>query len=167
MSQLRRFVPIVAVVLVGLLAGLMIGTGMDQYTHRQLAMTPWVTEHQVMDALFRRVLPTWWNLTALALIVSAVLTRGTPRVLFTVAAVLMLLALAVTVRIEVPMNRAIALWNSASPPADWSEVRDRWLLFHLFRTCFGTVAFLCAQAGLVLSKQNRAANRTSDNTYSV
>jgi uncharacterized membrane protein len=131
----------------------MIGTGMDQYTHRQLAMTPWVTEHQVMDALFRRVLPAWWNLTALALIVSAVLTRGPSRVLFAVAAVLMLVALAVTVRVEVPMNRAIALWDSAAPPANWAAVRDRWLMFHLVRTCCGTVAFLCAQAGLVKDQQ--------------
>jgi len=153
MSVLRRFVPILAVVLVGLIAGLMIGTGMDQYTHRQLAMTPWVIEHQVMDALFRRVLPSWWNLTALMLIASALLTRGTSRGLFAVAAILMLLALVVTVRIEVPMNRAIALWNSAAPPGNWAAVRDRWLMFHLVRTCCGTVAFLCAQAGLIKIRQ--------------
>jgi uncharacterized membrane protein len=152
MSFLRRLVPFLAVVLAGLIAGLMIGTGMDQYTHRQLAMTPWVTEHQVMDALFRRVLPAWWNLTALMLIVAAVFTRGASRTLFTMAAILMLAALAVTVRVEVPMNRAIALWNSAAPPADWSEVRDRWLRFHLFRTCCGTVAFLLAQVALVRSR---------------
>ena len=152
--MLRRFVPVFAVVLAGLIAGLMIGTGMDQYTHRQLAMTPWVIEHQVMDALFRRVLPTWWNLTALALIVSAVLTRGSARGLFTAAAVLMVAALVVTVRVEVPMNRAIALWNSAAPPADWAAVRDRWLLFHLFRTCCGTLAFLFAQAGLIRRTQD-------------
>jgi len=131
----------------------MIGTGMDQYTHRQLAMTPWVIEHQVMDALFRRVLPSWWNLTALLLIVSATLTRGTSRGLFAVAAILMLAALVVTVRIEVPMNRAIALWNSAAPPPNWAAIRDRWLTFHLVRTCCGTVAFLCAQTGLVKVRQ--------------
>jgi uncharacterized membrane protein len=153
MSVLRRFVPILAVVLVGLIAGLMIGTGMDQYTHRQLAMTPWVIEHQVMDALFRRVLPSWWYLTALLLVVSAVLTRGSSRTLFTVAAILMLVALVITVRVEVPMNRAIAFWNSAAPPADWAAVRDRWLWFHLFRTCCGAAAFLCAQAGLLQIRQ--------------
>jgi uncharacterized membrane protein len=152
MAALRRFAQIVAVVLVGLIAGLMIGTGMDQYTHRQLAMTPWVIEHQVMDALFRRVLPSWWNLTALMLVLSAVLTRGASRGLFAVAAILMIVALVLTVRVEVPMNRAIALWDSAAPPANWAAVRDRWLSFHLVRTCCGTIAFLCAQAGLVKSR---------------
>jgi uncharacterized membrane protein len=136
----------------------MIGTGMDQYTHRQLAMTPWVVEHQVTDALFRRVLPVWWNLTALMLIVSAILTRGSSRRLFTVAALLMVAALVVTVRIEVPMNRAIALWNPAAPPAKWAAVRDRWLSFHLLRTCCATVAFLCAQAGLLRTSHVQARN---------
>jgi uncharacterized membrane protein len=130
----------------------MIGTGMDQYTHRQLAMTPWVVEHQVMDALFRRVLPTWWNVTALLLTVSAFVSKGNARRLFAIAAVLMIAALIVTVRVEVPINRAIASWNVTAPPANWAAIRGRWLRFHLIRTCCGTIAFLCAEAALIQSK---------------
>jgi uncharacterized membrane protein len=155
MFALRKAVTVIAVVLVGLIAGLMIGTGMDQYTHRQLAMTPWVVEHQVMDALFRRVLPTWWNVTALLLIVSAFVSRGSPRRWFAIAAILMIVAMMVTVRVEVPMNRAIASWDITAPPANWADVRDRWLRFHLMRTCCGTIAFLFAEAGLIQSKWSK------------
>jgi uncharacterized membrane protein len=153
MFALRKTVTVIAVVLVGLIAGLMIGTGMDQYTHRQLAMTPWVVEHQVMDALFRRVLPTWWNITALLLVVSAFVSQGSPRRLFAIAAVLMIAALIVTVSVEVPMNRTIASWDISAPPANWAAIRDRWLWFHLIRTCCGTIAFLCAEAGLIQSNK--------------
>ncbi len=139
----------IAVALVGLMAGLMVGTGMDQYTHRLLSASAWVTEHQVMDALFRRVLPSLWNLTLLSLVVAAVLTRGSARWLFGLAATIFLVSLIVTVTVEVPMNRSIAQWDAASVPGNWEVVRDRWLSFHLARTLGGLVAFLSALTGLM------------------
>ena len=142
MIHWRTSVLLLAVFCVGLLAGLMIGTGMDQYTHRHLAASAWVDEHQVMDALFRRVLPTWWNTTVFLLVISAFLTVGRTRWMFAAAALLLAVSLVTTVRIEVPMNRQIAQWNVALPPQDWAAVRDRWLRFHLLRTSFGTVSFL-------------------------
>ena len=147
-TTVQRWICAVAVALVGLMAGLMLGTGMDQYTHRQLDAAGWVTEHQVMDALFRRVLPAAWNATLLLLVVAAVVTRGRVRALFGTAAVIFLVSLVITVRVEVPMNRAIALWDVHAIPADWMAVRDRWLQFHLGRTVGGLVAFVCGIVGL-------------------
>ena len=138
------------VILVGMMAGLMFGTGMDQYTHRQLSASGWVTEHQVMDALFSRVLPPLWNLTMVALAVAAVLSHGRARWLFALAAVIFLLSLIVTVTVEVPMNRAIAQWNAQAAPNDWASIRDRWLSFHLVRTIGGFVAFVSALAALLM-----------------
>lgn len=153
MPILRSTIPFVAVVMAGLIAGLMWGTGMDQYTHRLLLSSAWVTEHQVMDALFRRVMPPVWNGSVLMLIGAAVLSRGSSRWYFSVAAMLLIVSLVVTVRVEVPMNRRIALWDAAAPPADWSEVRDRWLSFHLARTVCGVVAFVCATAALMQGRR--------------
>jgi len=144
----RTFVNVLSVVLVGLLAGLMLGTGMDQYTHRLLSASGWTMEHQVMDALFRRVLPTFWNFTVLMLVVSAIVSRGAARWLFGVSAVLLTVSLGVTISIEVPMNREIAQWDAAAPPANWMAVRDHWLSFHLVRTVSGMIAFVCSVVGL-------------------
>jgi len=148
---MKMTVRIAAVLLVGLIAGLMVGTGMDQYTHRLLDARGWVTEHQVMDALFRRVLPIWWNATIVVMIAAAVVSRGGARWAFGVASVLMIVALVVTVRVEVPMNRMIQYWDLNAIPANWADVRDKWLRFHAVRTTCGTAAFLAALVGLVKS----------------
>jgi uncharacterized membrane protein len=149
MSTLKAIVPFLAVMMAGLIAGLMGGTGMDQYTQRLLHGSEWVMEHQAMDALFSRVMPPFWNASVLVLIAAAIFTRGSARSLFAVAAMLLAVSLVVTVSVEVPMNCAIALWNASSPPANWGEVRDRWLSFHLARTILGVVAFGCATSALM------------------
>jgi uncharacterized membrane protein len=151
MSAVRATIPFLAVIMAGLIAGLMWGTGMDQYTHRLLQSSAWITEHQVMDALLSRVMPPFWNASVLILIAAAFFTRGQARSFFALAAILLAVSLVVTVSVEVPMNRKIALWNASVPPADWAEVRDRWLSFHLIRTIFGFIAFVCATLGLTMA----------------
>jgi len=146
---LRHGVQILAVVMVGLIAGLMLGTGIEQHSLRALTASAWVTEHQVMDSWFRVIMPPFWNATALVLILAAVLSRGSARWLFGIAAALLILSLVVTVRVEVPMNRAIQQWDPTAPPANWAEIRDRWLAFHRLRAASGMVAFLMATVGLV------------------
>jgi uncharacterized membrane protein len=146
---LRRSIQVLAVVMVGLIAGLMLGTGIEQHSLRALSASAWVTEHQVMDSWFRVIMPPYWNGTALVLLVAAVLSRGQARWLFGVAALLLIVSLLVTVRVEVPMNRSIALWNPDVPPANWAQVRDHWLAFHRLRTASGILAFVAATLGLI------------------
>jgi len=147
--MLKQTIYILAVIMTGLIAGLMWGTGMDQYTHRLLDASAWVTEHQVMDALFRRVMPPFWNASVLVLIVATTQSYRGARWLFGVAAALLALSLVVTVTVEVPMNRMIALWDAAAPPANWAAVRDKWLWFHLVRCVSGIVAFILSTAALL------------------
>ena len=135
-------------VAVGLLAGLMLGTGMQNYTYRALPQTSWVLQHQAQDALFRRVMPTFFNLAVLALIATAVANRGSARWFFAAAALLGVLCIGVTIGIEVPMNRLITSWTAGSAPSSWAAVRDRWLWFHLVRTLSGIGALVLATVGL-------------------
>jgi uncharacterized membrane protein len=139
-----------AVLMVGLLAGLMLGTGIEQRSLRALDAFAWVTEHQVMDAVFSRLMPPFWNATAAMLLIATLFSPGRSRWCFAAGAALLILSLVVTVRIEVPMNRAIAHWNPAAAPANWSAIRDRWLAFHALRTVSGITAFVAATAGLLL-----------------
>jgi len=46
---------------------------------------------------------------------------------------LFLLALLVTVLIEVPIVNQITTWTGATLPANWQQLRDRWGSFHLVR----------------------------------
>ncbi len=155
-KDVRGALCFLAVVLTGLMSGLMLGTGMDQYTHRLLNAGAWVTEHQVMDALFRRWLPPSWNLTTALLAVAAVFSRGRARFFFAVAAVIFLGSLIVTVVVEVPINRTVATWNVDALPENWAAVRDRWLHFHVARTVGGLLAFLSALRGLQKSTDRLA-----------
>jgi len=141
-------VQMLAVLMVGLIAGLMVGTGIEQHSLRALSASAWVTEHQVMDSWFRVIMPPYWNVTALMLVVAAFLSRGQARWLFAVAALLLIVSLVVTVRVEVPMNRSIATWDPNAPPANWAQVRDHWLAFHRLRTASGILAFVVATLGL-------------------
>ena len=148
MSPVKKFICVTAVLLTGLLAGLMLGTAMDQYAAHLLSASAWITGHQITDAFFRRVLPTFFNLTLLTLIAATFAARGSGRWLFGLATVLLILSLLLTLRVEVPMNRQIALWKPAAPPPDWSEVRDNWLSSHFLRTASAVAAFLFATLGL-------------------
>ena len=147
-SPFAQPVNLLACILTGLIAGLMLGTGMEQHTLVALSPSAWTTEHQTMDALFSRVMPIFWNGTIIVLLVATFLNRGSARWLFGAAAALFLISLLVTVRVEVPMNRQITLWNPSAPPADWAAIRDRWLSFHRVRTVSGIIAFLCSLFGL-------------------
>ena len=148
-------VRIVAVIMVGLLAGLMIGTGLEQHSLRALDASAWVQEHQVMDSWFRVILPPWWNASVLLLAAAAFVSHGRDRWLFSASALLMLTSLLITVKVEVPMNRLIATWNAAAPPATWAAIRDRWLMFHRLRTTSGVGAFLLAILALARSSSVR------------
>jgi uncharacterized membrane protein len=142
-------VQMLAVVMVGLIAGLMLGTGIEQHSLRALSASAWVTEHQVMDSWFRVIMPPFWNATALVLVVAALLSCGQARWLFGVAALLLIVSLVVTVRVEVPINRSIAMWDANLPPANWAQVRDHWLAFHRLRAASGILAFVVATLGLM------------------
>jgi uncharacterized membrane protein len=140
-------VSFVGVVLVGLIAGLLVGTAMEQHTLRNLSGPAWVAARHSIDALFSRVMPWVWNATLMILLVAAGVNAGRARWLFLAAGLILLVAIVVTVAVEVPMNKEVAAWDAQAVPAHWASVRDRWLQFHTVRTVMGVVAFVCAVLG--------------------
>lgn len=48
--------------------------------------------------------------------------------------VLFILALIITLTIEVPIDNQIKTWTAATIPADWEDIRDRWEKYHTIRT---------------------------------
>jgi len=145
---IRLISSILAVTGVGLLAGIMLGTGMGQYAGRSLPEANWTLEHQTTDAVFRKVMPVFFNASAILLIATSALTKGSARWMFGAAALLIIVSIIVTVRVEVPLNRTIASWTPGAAPPDWGMLRDQWLRNHWTRTITSIVAFLCAVTGL-------------------
>lgn len=150
-AQAGLILAVMAVVAVGLVAGLLLGSGLSSYTSRELPEMSWVLRFQAEDRLFSRVMPPCFLTTLLLLAAVCLLSRGMTRGMFGVAGLLMLIAIVWTVRLEVPLNREIQSWTAGAAPATWAQVRDQWLRNHLVRTLLCGAAFLCAVGGLARS----------------
>ena len=145
---LRYGVVLLAVVAIGLVAGSLLGTGMVGHTAKSLPEQMWTESFQLEDALFAKVMPPLFLTTLAALLVSCFVTRGSGRGLFVAATAFMLVVLIVTLRGEVPLNKQIQTWVPGAAPANWADIRDRWLANHLVRTIAGLFGFVCAAVGV-------------------
>ena len=87
----------------------------------------------LMPAAIVSVLPVMW------------LSRNESTLSFAAAftaLVLLLLALYVTMAIEVPLVLQMSRWTTDTLPRDWTATRDRWLSYHEIRVVAGFLAFV-------------------------
>jgi len=94
-----------------------------------------------------------------ALVLCVLLFRGqqTSAALFASAAfVLMVIALVVTLVVNVPIDRQIQTWDVASMPTAWQAIRDRWEFYHGLRTVV-SLAALASLFACTLSTASRGA----------
>jgi uncharacterized membrane protein len=59
------------------------------------------------------------------------------------ALILFVLALAITLLIEVPIDNQIKTWTADSLPGDWQTIRDRWQFYHTDRTFLSIAGMAC------------------------
>lgn len=69
--------------------------------------------------------------------------------LYTAALLLFIVALAVTVLIEVPIVEQIVTWTVSTLPADWQQHRDRWMRFHILRVIAGLGSLILLVIGAI------------------
>jgi uncharacterized membrane protein len=71
---------------------------------------------------------------------------------------LMVVALAVTLAVEVPIDNRIETWTAATLPGDWRSVQSRWELFHTVRTFASIAAVVAVTIGTaVTGRPDRAS----------
>ncbi len=63
-------------------------------------------------------------------------------VVLIVAAAFLILSGLVTRFGNQPINEIVMGWDSARPPANWTELRDQWWGFHRLRTISGLLALV-------------------------
>lgn len=63
---------------------------------------------------------------------------------------LFVIALLVTLMIEVPIVKRIETWTVATLPPEWQELRDRWGAFHIVRIACALIGLTCLVTGAVL-----------------
>lgn len=53
-----------------------------------------------------------------------------------------ILATIITIRYNVPINKAINQWDADNPPTDWKEIRKRWMFFQSIRSWLLLIGFV-------------------------
>jgi uncharacterized membrane protein len=97
----------------------------------------------VVDRLNRNmalVMTVLMPVALLAIVPVLALSYGAQRGTFYLALAafaLFVVALLVTVIVEVPIVQQIGTWTIATLPANWQQLRDRWGAFHLVRIASG------------------------------
>lgn len=61
--------------------------------------------------------------------------------------VLFIIALLITLIVEVPIDNHIAAWTATTLPDNWQELRDRWDLFHTIRSWASVFGFALLLGG--------------------
>ncbi len=97
----------------------------------------------IVDRMNRNMAPVMTVLmpaTLLSIIPVLLMSYGEyPRVFYLDAAAfgLFIVAVAVTVFVEVPIVEEIVKWTVPTLPGNWRELRDRWMRFHVIRVVAG------------------------------
>jgi uncharacterized membrane protein len=141
-------VSIFSVFAAGLIAGQMLAIGIANYAVRGLPETSWTLRFQSENDLFTKTMPPFLLAPAIGLVTLCFLAHDDARWMFAAAAVLILIVLAITMAINVPINRQVNSWTAGAAPSTWMFTRDRWLRFHLVRTVVGLLSFAIAAIGV-------------------
>jgi uncharacterized membrane protein len=62
---------------------------------------------------------------------------------------LFVVALLVTVLVEVPIVEEIVTWKVSSLPSNWQQLRDRWMRFHIIRVVAGFASLVLLVVGAI------------------
>lgn len=71
------------------------------------------------------------------------------------ACLLIVIALLITLLVEVPIDNQIRTWRTETVPADWTTLRARWQLFHTARTFVSLVSLASLIMAVLSTKQQK------------
>jgi hypothetical protein len=111
---------------------------------RTLDAQTWPSLHRALNSTIGPYVSKVLAVAILAAAATAVASVG-GRILFAAAAAMFGCVLAVSLSVNVPINRAIARWTVAPPL--WERVRERWNTFQHLRAVLALAGFALVLAG--------------------
>lgn len=133
-----------AVLLDGLLAGVFVASAMVEHAVRNTRGPFWLEYKQAKEIVFGAVMPPFMLAAIVATLIAAIVGPGHVR--FAIATGVLVAALALTVVVHLPLNKAFMTWSPADPPAEWTAARARWRTWNWVRTAMVIVAFAATVA---------------------
>jgi len=94
--------------------------------------------------------------TLLLQLIAALLVRNLDRSSFhfyNASFVLMIVALIITVAVEVPIDNKIKTWTEATVPSNWESLRLKWDQFHTIRTFLSIASVAFFSWGVITRKR--------------
>ena len=147
-SALRPAIMISAVIVIGILAGLYVGTGLAQHSNLGVAYEPWVLRQQAEVGLFKDFMPQLGWAAVILPALAAMVAPSAQRWFFAAASALIIGTIISTSFGELPLNRLIQDWNPQVPVAGWEGMRASWMHAHWTKTIMSVIAFTVATVGL-------------------
>ena len=147
-SILKPGAAVSAVVIIGILAGLYVGTGLAQYSQIGQPFAVWVPRQQAEVGLFKNFMPYLGWAAVLLPALAALVSSGSQRWWFAAAALLILSTIISTGVGEIPLNQQVFMWDVTKPIAGWEQTHAAWLHFHWIKTSLSVVALNVAAIGL-------------------
>lgn len=129
-----------ALLLAALVVGTMFGVTLI-FNPAGLDATTYVMQQQLGIRTLNAALPALGGVTILLTLAAATLARDDRArlVLFVSAALSLIAAGLITRFLNQPINAIVATWSPASPPANWTALRDDWWRWHLMRLAIGVI----------------------------
>jgi Domain of unknown function (DUF1772) len=151
-APLAPFAVCLGLFCLALVAGIGVEITLNNGVLRALPATTFVPLHQRRERAHARLMPPLVTLALLATLGVALSWGEQPaRLWLTFASGLaILVVIAVTLVVEVPLNRRIQRWRPDAPPDNWRTLRDRWMRSNDLRTVAAVAALALLVAGVAL-----------------
>ena len=151
-ANIIRFVLLVVLaLLVGSMFGIWVG-----YNPAGLSASAYVEQQQNAIRSLNTLLPAMGAACLVLTVALAALTSGDPRsrYMLVAAALLLMLAAAVTRFSNQPLNAVVMTWDAQAPAANWAQLRDEWWQWHIVRSVAGIAALALTVLAVLSSKRS-------------
>ncbi len=108
----------------GMLAGILVGTGLAAFTAKGLTEAFCVMRFQLEDRLIARAMPPLMPTTLMALIAACALARVRSHSLSAASVLFVVLVLMLASTFEVPLNKEIPHRSPVAAPSNSEQIRD-------------------------------------------
>lgn len=126
----------------GLVAGTIFGIWIG-YNPQELSATTYVEQQQSAIGALNTLMPILGTVAIALTIISAFFQKNDKAsfVILLIAAAMLVVSGLVTRFGNQPINAIVMTWDLTNIPGNWTELRDRWWMFHIIRTLSAVIGF--------------------------